>query len=145
MPIGKGENMPINTDEGLKALLAQSKTVAVVGWSNKTDRPSYQIAAALKQFGYEIYPVNPTVASTPEQPVYASLADIPVKIDVVDIFRRPEDVPGVVAEAIAIGAKAIWMQMGIVNEAAAAQAEAAGLSAVMDRCMKVEHRRLRGQ
>jgi hypothetical protein len=135
--------MPLRTDAEIKALLENTKTIAVVGWANKPDRPSHGVAAALKNAGYEIYPVNPTIASTPEQPVYASLADVPVKIDVVDVFRRPEDVPAVVEQAIAVGAKAIWMQLGIVNEEAARQAEAAGLAVVMNKCMKVEHHRLR--
>jgi predicted CoA-binding protein len=87
-------------------------------------------------------PVNPTVESTPEQPVYSSLAEVPAPIDIVDIFRRAEAVPEVVEEAIRVGAKAVWMQLGIVNEAAALRAEAAGLKVVMDRCIKVEARRL---
>jgi uncharacterized protein len=133
--------MPLTSNEDIKALLERSKTIAVVGFSNDPTRPSYEIAMALKDFGYEVYPVNPTLASTETLKVYASLDDIPVAIDIVDIFRRAEAVPEVVEAAIKIGAKAIWMQLGIVNEAAAASAEAAGLTAVMDRCIKVEHRK----
>jgi uncharacterized protein len=136
--------MPLTSQEDIRRLLEQAKTIAVVGYSNKPDRPSYQIAEALKSFGYQVYAVNPTLQSrsTPEQPIYASLADVPVKIDIVDIFRRSDAVAPAVEDAIGVGAKAVWMQLGIVNEEAAARAEAAGLSVVMDRCIKVEHRRL---
>ncbi len=136
--------MPLTTDSEIKQLLQGAKTIAVVGYSNKPDRPSYEVAQALKHMGFEVYPVNPTLQSTPEQPVYAKLSDIPVKIDVVDVFRRAEDVPEVVEAAIAAGAKALWMQLGIVNEAAAQRAESAGLRVVMNHCMKVEGHRLLG-
>jgi predicted CoA-binding protein len=116
--------------------------VAVVGYSNKPDRPSHEVTEALKAAGYDVYPVNPTLPSTETERIYATLNDIPALIDIVDIFRRPEDVPEVVEAAIAVGAKAVWMQLGIVNEAAAKRAEEAGLTVVMDRCMKVERRRL---
>ncbi len=134
--------MPLTADQDLKRLLEQAKTVAVVGYSNKPDRPSNEVAKALQAAGYAVYPVNPTLQSTETERIYASLADIPVPIDVVDIFRRAEDVPEVVEAAIAVGAKAVWMQLGIVNEAAARRAEEAGLAVVMDHCMKVERRRL---
>lgn len=134
--------MPLTEDQDIKRLLEQAKTVAVVGYSNKPNRPSRDVAEALKLAGYTVYPVNPTLQSTDQERIYAGLADIPVPIDVVDIFRRPEDVPEVVEAAIAVGAKAVWMQLGIVNEAAAKRAEEAGLTVVMDHCMEVEHRRL---
>jgi predicted CoA-binding protein len=134
--------MPLQTDDELRQILETAKTVAVVGYSNKPDRPSYEITQALKSWGYKVFPVNPTIQSTPEVPVYASLADIPEKVDVVDVFRRAEDVPGVVEEAIQIGAKTVWMQLGIVSDEAANLAEAAGLKVVMDHCIKVEHKRL---
>ena len=134
--------MPLETDAELRDILEHAKNVAVVGYSNKPDRPSYDIAHALQAWGYHIFPVNPTIASTPEHPIYATLADIPEKIDVVDIFRRSEDVPGIVKEAIAIGAKTVWMQSGIISEEGAQIAEAAGLNVVMDHCMKAEHKRL---
>lgn len=134
--------MPLNTDADIRQLLTQSKTVAVIGYSDKPDRPSYDITQALKRFGYDVYPVNPTLTSTPEQPIYAALSEIPVKIDIVDVFRRADAVPEVVAEAIKVGATAVWMQQDIVNEEAARTAEAAGLKVVMDRCIKVEHKRL---
>jgi hypothetical protein len=134
--------MVLTQDADIRQILEQSKTVAVVGWSNKEDRPSNRIARRLASFGYQVYHVNPTIASTPEHPIYPGLADIPVKIDVVDIFRRAEDVPEVVKDAIAIGAKVVWMQQGIVNEEAAKMAEQAGLKVVMDRCMNDEYKRL---
>ncbi|MBE2192827.1 MAG: CoA-binding protein [Anaerolinea sp.] len=137
--------MTLQSDADLRQLLQETKTIAVVGWSNRPDRPSNEVAAYLKAAGYDIYPVNPILKSTPEQTVYGSLAEVPVKIDVVDIFRRAEDVPEVVAEAIKVGAKAVWIQLGIINESAAAEAESAGLKAVMDRCMKIEHQRLVSQ
>lgn len=140
----KGETnpMPLTTDTDLKNLLTNAKTVAVVGYSNKPDRPSNEVAHALKRFGYDVYFVNPTLTSTPEEKIYAKLSDIPVKLDIVDVFRRAEDVPGVVEDAIAAGAKSVWMQLGIVNQTAAERAESAGLQVVMDHCMKIEYGRL---
>ena len=134
--------MPLTQDSEIKQLLENTKTVAVVGYSNKPDWPSYDIAHSLKARGFEVYPVNPTLTNGDGEKVYASLADIPAPIDVVDIFRRPEDVPQVVEDAIAIGAKAVWMQLGIVNEEAAKRAEEAGLKVVMDHCIKDESGRL---
>lgn len=124
----------------IKQLLSNAKTIAVVGLSNKPDRASYGVAKYMQRAGYRIIPVNPVLTEPVlgEQPV-ASLSDINEPIDIVDIFRRAEDVPPVVEEAIAVGAKAVWMQLGIVNQEAAAAAEAAGLEVVMDKCIKVEH------
>lgn len=124
----------------IKQLLSNAKTIAVVGLSNKPDRASYGVAEYMQRAGYKIIPVNPVLKEPVlgEQPV-ASLSDIKEPIDIVDIFRRAEDVPPVVEEAIAVGAKAIWMQLGIVNQEAATAAEAAGLEVVMDKCIKVEH------
>lgn len=133
--------MPLQSDAEIKALLEKTKTIAVVGYSNKPDRPSYGVAHALAK-NYKVFFVNPTLKSTPEETIYAKLSDIPEPIDVVDVFRRAEDVPAVVEEAIAVKAGAVWMQLGIVNEEAARTAEAAGLQVVMDHCMKVEHWRL---
>src|SRR5690349_6141995 len=131
--------MPVTRDEDIRRILEQTKTVAVVGYSNKPDRASNEVAHALERFGYAIYPVNPTLSSTPERRIYASLADVPVPIDIVDVFRRAEDVPPVVEAAIAVNAKVVWMQLGIVNEEAARRAEEAGLTVVMDHCLKVDH------
>ncbi len=131
-------------DAAIKETLSRSKTVAVVGISPKEDRPSYTVAAYLKSKGYRILPVRPEGDAILGEKVYHSLSEIPkeIEIDVVDIFRRPEDVPPIVEEAIQRGAKVIWMQEGIVNEEAAARSEKAGLKVVMDRCMKKEHQRL---
>lgn len=129
--------------EKLRQILAASKTIAVVGLSPKPDRPSYTVPAYLQQHGYRIIPVNPKIAEALGEKAYPSLREIPVPVDVVEIFRRSEDVPPVIEDAIAIGAKVVWMQEGIVNQAAAARAEAAGLTVVMDACMRAVHRLLR--
>ena len=133
------------TWEMAQEILTSTKTIAVVGLSNKPDRPSHEIASYLKDAGYRIIPVNPGIQEALGQKAYASLKDIPEKVDVVQIFRRSEDVPPIVEEAIAIGAKVVWMQTGIVNEEAAARAEAAGLKAVVDTCMRAVHRTLRAR
>lgn len=123
-------------------LIRDAKTIAVVGVSSRPDRASNEVAKYLIDAGYTVYLVNPTETEIFGMPVYDSVAEVPEPVDIVDIFRRPEDVPPVVAEAIASGAKAVWMQLGIVNEAAAAEARAAGLEVVMDRCTKIEHRKI---
>ncbi len=123
-------------------LIRDAKTIAVVGVSSRADRPSNEVAKYLIDAGYTVYLVNPTETEIFGMPVYDSVAEVPEPVDIVDIFRRPEDVPPVVADAIASGAKAVWMQLGIVNEAAAAEARAAGLEVVMDRCTKIEHRKI---
>ncbi len=120
------------------------KNIAVVGISDNPERPSYDVASFLEKHGYNIIPVNPTLTEWKGKKCYPDLKSIPVKVDVVDIFRRPEAVPPIVDEAIAIKAKAVWMQLGIVNEEAAAKARAAGIEVVMDRCMKIEYNRLKG-
>lgn len=127
----------------IERLLAETKTIAVVGMSGRPTRAGYYVPAYLQQAGYRIIPVNPTLDSALGEKAYPNLAAVPEPIDLVLLFRRSEDVPPHVAEAIAVGAGAIWMQSGIVNEAAAATARAAGLDVVMDRCMMVEHRRRR--
>ena len=125
-------------------ILNSSKTIAVVGLSAKSDRPSYRVASYLKENGYKIIPVNPGAKEILGETCYPDLGSIPVPVDVVDIFRRSEGVPAIVEEAIEIGAKAVWMQEGVINEEAAAQAMEAGLLVVMDKCMLKEHRKLRG-
>ena len=125
-----------------KKILTESKTIAVVGLSPKEDRPSYRVADYLKSKGYRIIPVNPNAQEILGEKSYPDLASIPGDIDVVDIFRKSEDVPPVVDEAIKTGAKAVWMQEGIVNEPAARKARSAGLLVVMDRCMLKEHKKL---
>ena len=127
----------------VQRILKQTKTIAVVGLSDKPDRDSYQIASYLQQQGYRIIPVNPRIKEVLGEKAYPSLRDVPDPVDVVDIFRRSEDVPPIVEDAIAIGAKVVWMQSGIVNEEAAARAEAAGLAVIMNACMRSAHRTLR--
>ncbi len=121
--------------EAIRALLQRVRTIAVVGLSPRPDRPSYAVARALQRFGYRIVPVRPAVAEVLGEKAYARLTDIPFPVDLVDVFRAPEHVPALVEEAIAIGAPAIWLQDGIVHEAAAERACAAGLTVVMDRCI----------
>jgi hypothetical protein len=124
-------------------ILNSSRTVAVVGLSSKPDRPSYKVASYLKEQGYRIIPVNPTEKEILGELCYPDLASVSESIDVVDIFRRSADVPPFVEEAIKIGAKAVWMQEGVINEEAANRARKAGLMVVMDKCMRKEHRKLR--
>jgi predicted CoA-binding protein len=126
-------------------VLNSSRTIAVVGLSVKPDRPSYKVASYLKEQGYKIIPVNPAESEILGEPCYPDLASIPESIDVVDVFRRPEEVPPIVEEAIRIGAKAVWMQEGVVNGEAAARAREAGLMVVTDKCMRKEHQKLEKQ
>ncbi len=125
-------------------ILNSSRVVAVVGLSEKADRPSYIVASYLKQNGYKIIPVNPKAGEILGEVCYPDLGSIPEPVDVVDIFRRAEEVPAIVEEVIKMGAKAVWMQEGVINEQAAARAKEAGLLVVMDKCMFKEHRKLRG-
>lgn len=127
----------------LRNILATSKTIAVVGLSSNPEHPGQSVPAYLQEQGYRIIPVNPNLSHALGEKAYTNLRDIPEPVDVVQIFRPSETVPPIVEDAIAIGAKAIWMQEGIVNEAAAARAEAAGLQVVMDACMRATHRKLR--
>lgn len=137
--------MPINDDQILKQLLESARVIAVVGHSDKPYRTSYNIAQYLRHAGYTVVPVNPTVETIDGQKSYARLSEIPEAIDIVDVFRRSEYLPGVVEEAIAAGAKAVWGQLGVADARAAARAEQAGLAMVMDRCIKVDHSRLLGR
>jgi predicted CoA-binding protein len=123
----------------IRALLERVKTIAVVGLSPRPDRPSHSVARALQRFGYRIVPVRPALTEVLGEPAYARLTDIPFAVDLVDVFRAPEHVPAIVEEAIAIGAPAIWLQDGVVHEAAAERARAAGLTVVMDRCIYRDH------
>lgn len=123
-------------------ILNSSRAVAVVGLSEKTDRPSYVVASYLKQNGYKIIPVNPTAEKILGEICYPDLGSIPEPVDVVDIFRRTEEVPAIVEQAIEIGAKAVWMQEGVINKQAASRARGAGLPVVMDKCMRKEHLKL---
>jgi predicted CoA-binding protein len=125
-------------------ILNRYRTVAVVGASSQPQRPSNRVARYLQEHGYRITPVNPNEAEVLGLRCYPDLSSQSEPPEVVEIFRRPEDVPAVVEEAIRIGAKAVWMQEGVVNEEAAARAREAGLEVVMDRCMMAEHRKLAG-
>jgi predicted CoA-binding protein len=126
-------------------ILKICQTVAVVGLSPKPNRSSNMVASYLQENGYKIIPVNPRAGEILGEVCYANLSSIPNPADVVNIFRRPKEVPPIVEEAIKIGAKAVWMQEGVINEEAAARAREAGLLVVMDRCMLKEHRRLQKQ
>lgn len=149
----------------IEQILKDAKTIAVVGLSDKPDRPSFGVAMYLQSQGYRIIPVNPNITEALGEKAYPNLTSVPVKIDLVDIFRRPADVPPVVDEAIHLTlspsphhlerdgkaergsneAPAVWMQLGVINQAAADKAIAAGLDVVMDHCAKVEHQKLRAQ
>ncbi|MGE0403644.1 MAG: CoA-binding protein [Kofleriaceae bacterium] len=130
------------TDDELRAILVETKTIAMVGASSNAERASHGIMKQLLAAGYHVIPVNPKETEILGQKAYASLADIPEKVDVVDVFRKSEDTPAIADEAIAIGAKVLWLQLGVTNEDAAARAKAAGLQVVMDACIGATHRRL---
>lgn len=136
--------MPLTSDADIAALLNSVRTIALVGASPKEDRPSWRVMGTLLAHGYHVIPVNPGLAGQQihGQPVVATLADIAEPIDMVDIFRNSEAAGETVDEAIAAGAGAVWMQLGVINEAAAARAEAAGLKAVMNHCPAIEIPRL---
>ncbi len=128
----------------LRRILQKPKTLAIVGLSANWYRPSYFAAKYLQEHGYHIIPVNPAYTEVLGQKCYPGLKDIPEKIDVVDCFRKSEDIEPIAKEAIEIGAQVLWMQIGVMNENAAAMARASGLQVVQDRCMKIEHGRLFG-
>ena len=134
------ENPP---DEEMRRLLTAARTIAVVGASSRPDRPSHGIFGRLLAAGYRVIPVNPNESVVQGQKAYASLRDIPEAVDIVDVFRRPEHTPQLADEAVAIGAKVLWLQSGIWNEEAAERARAGGLVVVMDECIGVAHSRLR--
>ena len=127
---------------GIPELLKSARTIAVVGLSNRRFRPSYGVSEYMQRAGYRIIPVNPALAEVLGEKCYASLDEVPGAIDIVNIFRRSEHVPEIVEAAIRKGAKAVWMQEGVVHEDAAKRAREAGLFVVMDRCILKEHRHL---
>ena len=130
--------------ETLRSILRETKTIAVVGLSAHWYRPSYFAAKYMQDHGYRIIPVNPAYSEVLGKNCYARLRDIPCKVDMVDCFRKSADILPIAEDAIAIGAKTLWMQIGVVNEEAAALARGAGLQVVMNRCVKIEHGRLFG-
>jgi predicted CoA-binding protein len=134
--------MTINSDEGIRELLAATRTIALVGASPNPQRASHAVMHYMLDLGYRVIPVNPNEKEILGQKVYASLQDIPEPIDMVDVFRTAEAAGPVCDEAIAIGAKSIWLQLGVINEAGARRAEAAGLKVVMDRCPAIDMPRL---
>jgi hypothetical protein len=137
--------MPLTRDEDIRELLSATRTIALVGASDRPGRPSWGVMRVLQEHGYRVFPVNPQITGehVHGEYVWRELSQIGEPIDLVDIFRRPIAAGEAVDEAIAIGAKAVWMQIGVVNEDAAARAEAAGLKVVMDRCPAIDIPRLR--
>ena len=137
--------MPLTTDAEIHDLLAGTRTIAMIGASDRPDRPSFGVMKFLQDWGYRVIPVNPQITGehVHGEYVWRALSQIGEPIDLVDIFRRPQAAGEAVDEAIAAGAKAVWMQIGVVNHEAAARAEAAGLKVVMDRCPKIDIPRLR--
>jgi uncharacterized protein len=136
--------MPLTRDEDIAELLSNARTIAMVGASDRPDRPSYGVMRYLQSRGYRVIPVNPQITGehVHGEFVWRELSQIGVPIDIVDIFRRPQAAGEAVDEAIAVGAKAVWLQIGVINDEAAARAEAAGLKVVMDRCPKIDIPRL---
>lgn len=130
------------TEEEIRNLLQNARTIAVVGISPKEERDSHKVAKYLIEQGYTVYAIRPGCKEILGQPCYRELRNLPGPVDIVDIFRRPDAIPDVVDQAIEIGAKAIWMQLGLANNAAADTARAAGLQVVMNKCIKIEHLRM---
>jgi predicted CoA-binding protein len=138
------EQSPNASPEEIGEILRQYRVVAVVGLSADPGRPSYQVAQYLKEHGYRIVPVNPGCAEVLGEKCYPSLKEVPFPVEVVDIFRKVEAIPAIVDEAMAVGAKVVWLQLGLVEPQSARKAGKAGLQVVMDRCMKIEHQQRLG-
>ena len=137
----------MNEPETIREMLgtttsAHPRTIAVIGLSEDPRKPSHYVSAYMQQHGYKIYPVNPSITEVLGEKSYASLSDLPIKPDIVDVFRLPKFIPGIVDEIIQLGLPNLWVQQGIVNLEAATRAEAAGIHVVMDRCIMVDHRHL---
>lgn len=132
------------TKANIDEILSSSRTIAVVGLSPKADRASHQVAHYMQSHGYRIIPVHPQADTILGEKVYKRLEDIPEPVDIVDVFRKAEDTPPVAESAVRIGAKTLWLQLGISNEVAESIAEAGGLSVVQDRCIKIEHQQRMG-
>lgn len=129
-------------DDALRKILIDSRTIATVGFSNNPKKPGYYVPQYMMDKGYRVIPVNPSIQEILGQKAYPDLLSIPEPVDMVQIFRAPSEVPAVVEQAIQIGAKVIWMQIGAVNPEAGQRASDAGLAVVMDRCLMIEHKRL---
>jgi predicted CoA-binding protein len=136
-----GDTLEINSDEAIKKIMEDCKTIAVVGLSSDPGRPSYGVASYMRRQGYQVIPVNPNEREVFGEKSYAVLSDVPEKVDLVDIFRRSSEAGTAVDEAIAIGATGVWLQEGVIDLSAAERAAAAGLLVVMDRCWLKEHLR----
>src|SRR2546430_3591386 len=134
----------MDDSDKLRRILRTSRTIAVVGLSTQWRRPSYFAAKYMQEHGYRVIPVNPMADSIMGEKSYKSLRDIPEKVDIVDCFRRSAEIPAIAEDAIAIGAKVLWMQLGVTNAEARKRAEAAGLEEVEDHCVKIEHGRFFG-
>jgi uncharacterized protein len=144
--VPEGSEFGANSGGDLIAdILSKYKTIAVVGLSSNPMRPSHEVSEYMQRAGYRIIPVNPNETEVLGERSYARLEDVPEGVDVVNVFRRPEEVPPVVESAIRVGAKVVWMQLGIENEEAAEKARAAGLTVVEDACILIEHRRRGGR
>ncbi|KEO84375.1 CoA-binding protein [Tumebacillus flagellatus] len=133
------------TDEELVNVLKRSKDIAVVGLSGEVTKPSHEVAEYLQSQGYEIIPVNPNVDTVLGRKSHDSLLDLAGNVDIVNVFRRSHELPAIVEQAIKINAKVLWAQLDIVDEAAAKRAQEAGMTVVMDKCLKIEHSRLLGK
>ena len=133
----------MNETDVIEAMLGEGRgrTIAVVGLSDNPAKPSYYVSEYMQRLGYKIYPVNPTVSNVLGEKSYASLSELPIKPDVVNVFRLPKAIPPIVDEMLALGLKNIWVQQGIINMDAAERAERGGIRVVMDRCIMIEHRR----
>lgn len=136
--------MEINSSQTIAQIFDECRTIAVVGLSSNTSRASNGVASYMQAVGYKVIPVNPRETEVLGEKSYAQLADVPVKIDLVDVFRRSEEAGAVVDEAIKVGAKAVWLQEGVIDDEAAARAAAAGLLVVMNRCWLKDHRAVKG-
>lgn len=132
----------MNDTTNVRRILNDSHTIAVVGLSPQADRPSHEVAKYMQAHGYRIVPVNPACTEILGEKCYPDLASVPFALDMVDVFRKPQDCPPIAAQAVAVGAKVLWLQLGVVNADATRIATDAGLKVVMDRCLKIEHARL---
>jgi hypothetical protein len=135
----------MNEPELIHTMLSNAKTIAVIGLSEVPSKPSHYVSAYMQQHGYQIYPVNPSISEVFGEKSYASLSDLPIKPDIVNVFRLPRFIPAIVDDMLRLNLPNLWVQQGIINREAATRAEAGGINVVMDRCIMVEHRRLTSQ